>query len=112
VTEGQIYHRKQGTNLEDVETARKQIDSQELWGGPARNFLQSNIPKVKAYLRQLPPDNTGIEFETAVEPDRNTPPGVVYWSGDREGVRNEGGYAKIKVQILFCNQFEEIYDRR
>jgi hypothetical protein len=50
VTEGQIYHRKQGRQTDDVETARKQIASQELWGGPFRNYMGgSDIPKVKAY---------------------------------------------------------------
>jgi hypothetical protein len=121
VTEGQIYHRKQSKQPEDVETAKKQIASQELWGGPARNFFQSNIPKVKAFIDKLPQDQngirmtTGIEFNTEVEPDRSTKPGgVVYWSGEREGIRNEydalgDEWAKIKVKIRFCNQFDKDY---
>ncbi len=116
MTVGQIYHRKQSRQPDDVATARAQIASQELWGGPARNFFQSNIPKVKAYRDKLPQDQngirtrTGIEFNTEVEPDRNTKPGgAVYWSEEREGVRNEDGYAKIKVKIRFCNQFDRDY---
>jgi uncharacterized protein YigE (DUF2233 family) len=99
-----------------VATATKQIASQELWGGPARNFFQSNIPKVKAFISKLPQDQngirttTGIEFNTEVEPDRSTKPGgAVYWSGEREGVRTEDEYAKIKVRITYCNQFDPVY---
>ncbi len=116
VTEGQIYHRKQSKQPDDVATAKAQIASQEIWGGPARNIFQSHIPKVKAYRDKLPQDQngirtmTGIEFNTEVEPDRNTKPGgVLYWSGESEGVRNEDEWAKIKVKILFCNQFDRDY---
>ena len=116
VNEGQIYHRKQGKQPDDVATARAQIASQEMWGGPARNIFQSHIPKVKAYRDKLPQDQTGIrtttgiEFNTEVEPDRNTKPGgVLYWSGEREGVRTEDEYAKIKVRITYCNQFDPVY---
>ncbi|PSB50859.1 hypothetical protein [Chamaesiphon polymorphus] len=114
VTERQIYHRKQSRQPEDVETARKQIASQELWGGPPKNYLGSDIPKVKAYMHKLPLSNDrqtqerGIEFTTPIEVD-SYHPHFAYWSGDREGVRNEDGYAKIKVTITFCNQFDEVY---
>ncbi len=116
MTQGQLYHRKQSKQPEDVDTAREQIRLQELWGGPARNIFQSHIPKVKAYRDKLPQDQygirttTGIEFNTEVEPDRSTKPGgTVYWSGEREGVRNEDGYAKINVKIVYCNQFDRDY---
>jgi hypothetical protein len=114
VTEGQIYHRKQ-SDSQTVEAARAQIDSQEIWGGPARNIFQSHIPEVKAFRDKLPQDQdgrqtTGIEFNTKVEPDRNTKPGgVLYWSGERAGVRTEDEWAKIKVKIQFCNQFDPVY---
>jgi hypothetical protein len=36
-----------------------------------------------------------------------TTPAFVFWSGEREGVRNEDGYAKISVSITFCNQLEQ-----
>jgi hypothetical protein len=115
VTEGQIYHRKQ-SDSQTVAAARLQISSQEIWGGPARNIFQSHIPKVKAFRDKLPQDQngirttTGIEFKTEVKPDRNTKPGgVLYWSGEREGVRTEDEWAKIKVRIHFCNQFDPVY---
>jgi hypothetical protein len=114
VTEGQIYHRKQSRQPEDVAIAKAQIASKELWGGPPRNYLGSDIAKVKAYWNQLPLLNdaqtqeSGIEFTTMVEVDSYHPK-FAYWSGDREGVRNEDGYAKIKVTIAFCNQFDEVY---
>jgi hypothetical protein len=113
VTEEPIYHRTQ-SDSQTIEDAKKQIASQEIWGGPARNCYFSDIPKVKAYTKVLPltedrsTKKLGIEFTTAVEPDRGTRPGLAYWSGDRDGVRNEDEYAKIKVAITFCNQLEEV----
>jgi hypothetical protein len=121
VTEKPIYHRTQ-SDSQTVEDGKNQIASQEIWGGPARNCYFSNIPKVKAYTKVLPlqedrfsrgeatptTKELGIEFTTVVEADRCTRPGLASWSGDREGVRNEDGYAKIKVAITFCNQLEEI----
>ena len=109
VTELQIYHREESLS-QTAEIAKKQIDSQQMWGGPARNCFFSDIPKVKAYSWKFDRSNKrGIEFTTAVEPDRGTRPGLVYWSGEREGVRNEGDWAKIEVQVKFCNQLEEIW---
>jgi hypothetical protein len=112
VTEEQIYHRKK-SNSQTAEVAKLQIESQEIWGGPCKNFMYSDIPKVKAYLNQLPmkkdmvTQELGIEFTTDAEPDRGLPRGLILWSGNREGVRTEGEYAKIKVQITFCNQLDE-----
>ncbi|WP_310490134.1 hypothetical protein [Chamaesiphon sp. VAR_69_metabat_338] len=101
-----IYHRLQT----DTETVKKQLASQELWGGPFRNYMGgSDIPKVKAYVNQLPLTNdrvtkrSGIEFTTKVETDSYHPV-FAYWSGDREGVVTEDGYAKIKVTITLCTQ--------
>jgi hypothetical protein len=114
VTERQIYHRKQSRKPEDVAIAKKQIASQELWGGPPRNYLGSDIPKVKGYMHQLELLNdrqtkeSGIEFTTMVAVDSYHPK-FAYWSGDRVGVRNEDGYAKIKVTITYCNQLEKVY---
>jgi hypothetical protein len=113
VTERQIYHREKSSS-QTADVARQQIASQELWGGPPRNYLGSDIPKVKAYWNRLPLLNdlqtqmSGIEFTTIVEVDSYHPK-FAYWSGDREGVRNEDGYAKIKVTITFCNQFDPVY---
>jgi hypothetical protein len=112
-----IYHRKQSRLPEDVAIAQQQIASQELWGGPPRNYMSSDIPKVKAYrhklplLRDLQTIETGIEFTTTIDPDSYHPK-FAYWSRQRtnpEEVREEDGYAKIKVTILFCNQFDEVY---
>jgi hypothetical protein len=109
VTEVQIYHREESRS-QTADVARKQIASQEMWGGPARNCFFSDIPKVKAYSQKFDRANQrGIEFTTEVETDRGTRPGLVYWSGEREGVRNEDDWAKIEVQVKFCNQLEEIW---
>jgi hypothetical protein len=106
-----IYHRKE-SNSQTAADAQKQIASQEIWGGPARNFRLSDIPTVKAFTQELPLnfDKTakerGLEFTTDVVPDPSGHPRFVFWSGDRPGVRTEDGYAKIKVEILFCNQLD------
>jgi hypothetical protein len=49
----------------------------------------------------------GLEFVTQVSPDSGTRPGLAYWSGKREGFRNEDGYAKIKVRITLFNQLDK-----
>jgi hypothetical protein len=122
VTEGQIYHRKQTRQPDDVATARAQIASQELWGGPFRNYMGgSDTPKVKAYNNKLPllkdlkTQESGLEFRTLVKVD-SYHPHFAYWSIDpndptteREGLWNEDGYAKIKVKITYCNQFDPVY---
>jgi hypothetical protein len=116
VTERLIYHRLE-TPSQTAETALRQIDSQQIWGSAARGGMWSNIPKVKAYSRTLPLSDDrvtkrrGIEFKTTVTPDPNTKPGgIVYWSGERTGVRTDAdGYAKIEVEIWFCNQVEPEY---
>jgi hypothetical protein len=113
VNQEPIYHRE-ASDTQTAAVAAMQIESQEIWGRPARNCFASDIPKVKAYAHQLSTDDRGkkeqgIEFKTDVPPDRGTRPGLLYWSGDREGVRNEDGYAKIKVKIVFCNQLNQVY---
>jgi hypothetical protein len=90
-----IYHRKKTHDGQTVETARMQIESQEIWGGCPHNYFQSDIPKVKAFPGELPANCEGIEFETDIEPDPGSPPGVVYWSGDRIGVQTDGDMAKL-----------------
>lgn len=109
MTKEQIYHRRE-TNLEVIE---KQLASQEIWGGPFRNHMGGNdIPKVKAYRNEsiLTEDRLNkrsrVEFTTDVEPD-SFHPTFAYWSGKREGVRNEDGYAKIKVTITFPIQLDK-----
>jgi hypothetical protein len=112
VTEEQIYHRKE-SDSQTAEVARRQIESQEIWGGPCRNFMYSDIPKVKAFLGELPKKKDqeikerGIEFKTNAEPDRGLPRGIILWSGNREGVITKDDYARIKVEIISCNQLDE-----
>jgi hypothetical protein len=108
-----LYYRKESSS-QTPDVARMQKESGEIWGGPTRNFMPSHIPKVKAYWGELEQQSPGkkckgIEFVTAVEPDRGCrPEGVVYWSGPREGVRVEDDYAKIAVTIAFCNQLVDM----
>jgi hypothetical protein len=57
---------------------------------------------VKAFEGPLPPGRTGIEFMTAVAPDKGHPAFTVYWSGPREGVLlwQDEDLALIKVRII------------
>jgi hypothetical protein len=84
------------------EEVRKILESNEIWGTSPRNFLQSDIPKVKAYDGKLPADAKGIEFETEIPPDSGHVPGKPTWSAKpkRKGVASDGDYAKIKVRVL------------
>jgi hypothetical protein len=112
MTEEQIYRREESPS-HTIEDAKRQKESQEIWGGPCRGPFQSDIPRVKVYVGELPLQANqkakirGLEFLTQVPPDSGTRPGLAYWSGEREGVRNEDGYAKIRVRITFCNQLDE-----
>jgi hypothetical protein len=75
--------------------------------------------KVMAYADCLPltfdqqTKQKGIEFTTIVKPDQGCHPYQPTWSGERQGILNEevNGkmYAKIKVQIKFCNQLDEVW---
>lgn len=97
---GPFYRVKTPTQTdEDIE---KQLSSKEVWGKAPRG---SEIPKVKAYTKEwidIYSQSTGIVFWTNIPPDDtgSEKTGKVYWSGDREGVRIEGEYAKIKVTAI------------
>ena len=94
-----VYHRYQ-TPTQTEQDIQMQIESLEIWGKAARNVYQSDIPKVKAYVGKIPEGKAGIEFTTDVPPDPNTPPYLATWSGNREGVRTEGDYAKLRVLTI------------
>lgn len=83
------------TRIEAAEIARKIEESGLLWGEAMRNTFASDIPRVKAYDRQLRDGELGIEFYTDVAPDAGSPPGRAYWSGPRAGVTVEDGKATI-----------------
>jgi hypothetical protein len=93
------YHRlvSPSQTIDDIE---KQVQSLEIWGRPARNLYQSDIPKVKAFIGKLSPNQRGVEFTTDIPPDPNTPPNWATWSGNRPGVITENGYAKLKVLTI------------
>ncbi len=93
------YYRVQ-TPTQTEQDIEMQINSLEIWGKPAQNVFQSDIPKVKAYVGRIPRGKAGIEFTTDVPPDPNTPPHLAYWSGNREGLTTEEGYAKLKVLTI------------
>lgn len=71
-----------------------------MWGRPPRNVFASNIPKVKAYEGPLPDGERGIEFTTDVTPDPGCAPSQPVWSGPRDGVIVEDGFAKIRVTVV------------
>jgi hypothetical protein len=94
------YHRLDSPTQTPFD-AIKQVESQEIWGKTPRTGY---LPKVQAYLGSLPSDVRGIEFTTDIEPDPGCPPRQAFWSGEREGVRLEDGFAKIAVTIIRCTQ--------
>ena len=93
------YYRVQ-TPTQTERDIEMQIENSEIWGRAAQNVFQSDIPKVKAYVGNIPQGEQGIEFTTNVPPDPNTPPHLAYWSGNREGVTTEGGYARLRVLTI------------
>lgn len=81
---------------QDDDTTRKQQASGELWGKPDRG---SSIPSADAWVGLLPDDKPGIEFYTDVAPSPGTPPHWARWRGPRRGVRIDGDWAKISINI-------------
>jgi len=57
------------------------VKTGEVWGQAPRNFFNSSIPKVKAYLGHIPAGTTDVEFYTNVPPDPHGIPGRPTWSG-------------------------------
>mmetsp|Transcript_5930 Transcript_5930/g.16106 ORF Transcript_5930/g.16106 Transcript_5930/m.16106 type:complete len:135 (+) Transcript_5930:164-568(+) len=90
------FHRLKSPTQSD-EVARQQLESGEMWGRP-RQF--SEIPQVQAYIGKLEDGREGMEFMTSVAPDKGTAPGHARWTGPRDGVRVEEGFAKIPITIV------------
>ena len=108
MTEEPIYHRRKSPTTQTKDDARKQIASQEMWGKESKYTVNGLFPAVKAWQNQINRESDfGIEFTTKVEPSPSGHPHFAYWYGDRAGVVNEDGYAKIKVTIVFCNQVDD-----
>ena len=96
---GPYYRIKSSSQTE--EDMEKQLESKEIWGGVPRNIFSSDIPKVQAYSQKPQGKNVkGIAFWTTVAPDIGGIPGQPTWSGEREGVKIEDGYAKIPVKKI------------
>ena len=93
-----VYHRLESPT-QTAEIAKKQEQSGEIWGAANRNSWVTDRPSVDAYVGPLKAGARGIEFETVVLPDPGQPPGRARWTGPREGVRVEGGFAKLEVRI-------------
>jgi nucleoside phosphorylase len=93
-----IYHRLESDN-QSIEHLEIQLANQELWGRAPKNYLLSDVPKVKARRGSLPQGQRGIEFTTNIPTDSYHPI-FALWSGDRPDVINEDGFAKIKVVII------------
>jgi hypothetical protein len=89
--------------IDSEEEVRKILDSGEIWGKAPTHFFQSDFPKVKAYGGPLPRGKRGVEFVTAVEPDRGHVPGKPTWCASapppRRSIITDGIHAKIKVEI-------------
>lgn len=91
-----IYHRLESSTQTPAD-ARAQEESGELWGGPPWN---SDIPAVRAYTGPLPRGSRGIEFVCFVPPDRQTSPQLARWTGPRDGVIVENGYARVPIRVV------------
>lgn len=90
------YHRIESPT-QTSEDAKRQEESKEIWGRPARG---SDTPKVKAYVGKLPANARGVEFTTDVEPDPSTPPGHAFWSGPQSGVRVHESSEFVILKVL------------
>jgi hypothetical protein len=90
------YHRIENSRTQTETIAAEQQRTGEIWGRPG---FGSSQPAVKAFVGPLPSGVRGIEFETDIPHDRDTPPGRTQWTGPRSGVRVEGDFAKIRVRV-------------
>ncbi len=99
------YHRRESPTQTPAIAARQEATG-ELWGGVPQF---GSFPAVQAFRGPLPPGARGVEFVTAVPPDRGSPPSQAYWRGPRPGVVIEveadgREYAKIKVVVTKNSQ--------
>jgi hypothetical protein len=103
------FHRLESPT-QTVADAARQETSKELWGRPASNTAQSDIPAVKAYRNNLPPGQRGVEFDTPVLPAKGsgTPLEARWYLGFTPGVlhRNKAGtdYAAIPLSKFVNGQ--------
>ena len=99
------FHRLASPTQDDA-TALLQQESQEIWGRPRKD---SDIPQVQAYNGGLPKDAKGIEFVTETAPDR----GTIHprWTGPRQGVTIEDGFAKISCRITRNTQINGVFEQ-
>ncbi len=78
VTEQQMY----GRLFHSAEPAvvDKIVASSELWGRAPRNqFAGSPFAHVKTH-KTVPPEGSGVVFETPVKPDSMSPGGQAWWT--------------------------------
>ena len=68
---GPPFHRLESPTQTPAD-AKLQDSSKEIWGKPASNTAQSNLPCVKAYRGILPSGQRGVEFETPIVPQRGS----------------------------------------
>jgi hypothetical protein len=83
----------------DQTETQKVEQSGEVWGQKTKNYMSGLDPKVKAYEGPLPAGAKGYEFYTDVKPDVGHVPGQPTWSGGSPGVRMDGDWAKMPVEI-------------
>ncbi|MBV8517757.1 MAG: hypothetical protein JO197_10200 [Acidobacteria bacterium] len=76
-----IYHRIQGRELNELMQRTGKVGGRRM-----RNIGSGILPRVKAYDGPLPPECTGIEFTTEVEPYSGSIPGKPTWRQGDAGV--------------------------
>ena len=105
------FHRIESPT-QSSETAKLQQESQQIWGRARRH---SDIPQVQAYLGPLPQISSttqyerGIEFWTHAAPDKGTV--HARWTGPRDGVVVEGGFAKVDCVMTRNTQTQVIVEK-
>ncbi len=101
----EVFHHK--TVNDDI--VDKIVQSGELFGYQRKNNFAGGLfdmpPAAKAVRGKLPAGMSGVEFTTAVLPDKNGHPMEAIWSGDRPDVETRidsfgNPYAVIKISVI------------
>jgi hypothetical protein len=89
-----IYHRFESTT-QTFEVAKRQEQSLEIWG--RARYRNGGPPVIQAYPGPLPPNRNGIEFETDIEPHKNSHPLEANWYLYQPGISSRDDFAILKV---------------
>jgi len=98
------FHRLLADKVQDEETARKQLESGEIWG---RKPSWGGSAAVKAFPGSLKGTDRGIEFWSFQAPD--TPAGPrIYWRSDGPFVTVDAGSDTARLQVAFVRIRQDV----